>query len=430
LRTEVLTETGLRRFPRRDSAENGKRPIVMITSWPPRPCGIATFAEEAVEFIRRRFPDRAVHIISHPEGRGGNVYPLTDLSRPDWYVAVAEKVKELSPAVVHIQHEYGLYNYVDEHNSGDGNAGFLRLLEEIRDYPIVVEPHTVHGRPREHEMEFLRSLCHRADVVILKCHYHTWRLDWNFRERGWRTPGNLMIIPHGARPDKGWPEGQLPEIKRELGFQNGDFSSHHIVGLLGWIQTNKRWDMLTSIWEDTAAEIKRQTGQKWYLLAGGALRDPAHRSSYELYRSQVENLQRKGLAYYYEFIPRGTLYYKVMAVCDFVVLPSVDETQSGTLARIIALKKPYITTAPLEGLTSQTVESEGGLLFTTKRMLREKVIRLARDEQLRATLSSNLGNYLEKVVSWEVVAKQYASAYKTARRAKLNREPVNLPLDL
>ncbi|MFW6181115.1 MAG: hypothetical protein ACOC8N_05145 [Spirochaetota bacterium] len=49
-----------------------------------------------------------------------------------------------------------------------------------------------------------------------------------------------------------------------------------------------------------------------------------------------------------------------MAICDFIVLPSTDETQSGTLARIIALNKPFITTAPVEGLTAQTLESEGG----------------------------------------------------------------------
>ena len=73
----------------------------------------------------------------------------------------------------------------------------------------------------------------------------------------------------------------------------------------------------------------------------------------------------------------------MMGVYDFIVLPSTDETQSGTLARIIALNKPYITTAPMEGLTAQTLESGGGLLlFTTKDMLKEQVIRLACDERL------------------------------------------------
>ena len=118
-----------------------------------------------------------------------------------------------------------------------------------------------------------------------------------------------------------------------------------------------------------------------------------------------------------------------MAICDFIVIPSLDETQSGTLARVIALNKPYITTAPMEGLTAQTLESEGGLLFTTKEMLRTKVIRLACDEELRLELGGNLRQYLENVVSWDKVAGQYDEAYALARGAKRTGKPVELPLE-
>jgi glycosyltransferase involved in cell wall biosynthesis len=144
---------------------------------------------------------------------------------------------------------------------------------------------------------------------------------------------------------------------------------------------------------------------------------------------ELETLSEKGLAHYYEFIPRGDAYYKVMALCDFIVIPSLDETQSGTLARVIALNKPYITTAPMEGLTAQTLESKGGLLFTTKEMLRSKVIRLACDEKLRLELGENLRRYLENVVSWDKVAVQYEEAYRLAREAKLTMRPVELPLE-
>ncbi|MGM0365934.1 MAG: glycosyltransferase [Actinomycetota bacterium] len=99
-----------------------------------------------------------------------------------------------------------------------------------------------------------------------------------------------------------------------------------------------------------------------------------------------------------------------MAFCGLIVLPTVDETQSGTLAGIIALNKPFITTSPVEGLTALTLESEGGLLFTNKGMLREKVIRLASEGKLRMNLGNNLKKYLENVVSWEVVCRQYNQA--------------------
>ncbi len=119
----------------------------------------------------------------------------------------------------------------------------------------------------------------------------------------------------------------------------------------------------------------------------------------------------------------------MMAICDFIVLPSADETQSGTLARIIALNKPYITTAPMEGLTAQTLESEGGLLFTTKEMLKKKVIRLACDEQLRLKLGENLQRYLDEVVSWHLIARQYLHAYELAKDAKRTGLPVILDLE-
>lgn len=118
-----------------------------------------------------------------------------------------------------------------------------------------------------------------------------------------------------------------------------------------------------------------------------------------------------------------------MAVCDFIVLPTVDETQSGTLARIIALNKPFITTAPVEGLTAQAIESEGGLLFTTKDMLRRKVVQMAEDSQLRERLANNLRRYLEEVVSWEIVAGQYREAYELAHRALKRGKPVVLDLE-
>ncbi|HDM76398.1 MAG TPA: hypothetical protein ENG51_07995 [Deltaproteobacteria bacterium] len=404
-----------------------KRPIVMISSYPPRLCGIATFCEEAREFIQKRFPEREVLVISHLDGEGEGVFPIIDIKRRDWWRKVAKLVSKLKPYAIHIEHEYGLYEHVDERGQGDHNEGFLTLLDAIGEWPIVVEPHTVHGRLREWEANFIYELCERSDVVFFKCHYQKWRLEWTFNNYNWQMPTNIMIVPHGARPDKRWSPEDIPKLRKELGLDQIPNFGKHLVGLVGWIQSNKRWDILTSMWEEIAVTIKQETGQDWDLLAAGTMRDPAHYKDYKKYLHELEILEHKGLAHYYEFVPRGELYYKVMAVCDFVVLPTVDETQSGTLARIIALNKPFITTAPLEGLTAQTLESEGGLLFTNREMLRQRVIQLACDEELRFKLGENLKKYLEQVVSWEVVADQYAEAYSLARYAKRTCQRVKFP---
>jgi len=399
-------------------------PVVMVSSYPPRLCGIATFCEEAREFLQEREPGRDVLVISHTDGAGEGVFPLIDMSQRDWWRPVVEKIEQLQPHAVHIEHEYGLYEHVDPRGRGDGNMGFVEMLDALSDYPTVVEPHTIHGRLREHEADFVYKVCERADVVLFKCHHQKWRLDWNFHSYGWDMPTNIMIVPHGARPDRRYGLDEIPRLRAELGLDKTPYLSNHLVGLIGWIQSNKRWDILTSMWEEIAREIRRRTGEEWDLLAAGTMRDPAHKAEYERYKNGIELLEQKGLAQYYEFVPRGEVYYKTMAICDFIVLPSTDETQSGTLARIIALNKPYITTAPMEGLTAQTLESGGGLLFTNKQMLRDAIIRLACDENLRLELGWRLKQYLEQVVSWEVVAGQYYEAYELAREGQRTGKPV------
>lgn len=406
-----------------------RAPVVMVSSYPPRLCGIATFAEEAREFIQERHPKREVLVICHTDGRGDGVFPVIDMSRPDWWKPVVTEVARLKPHVVHIQHEYGLYEYRDDHGDGDGNHGFLELLAALQPYPVVVEPHTIHGRLSDYEAEFVRNMTALADVVFFKCHYQKWRLDWNFSARGLSTPTNVMVIPHGARPDRRWSPEEVLRLKEELGLSQISYLSDRLVGLVGWIQRNKRWDILTSMWPEVVQEIKGRSGESWDLLAAGEMRDPSDRDAFLQWRGELELLQQRGLAHFYEFIPRGEMYYKVMACCDFVVLPSVDETQSGTLARIIALNKPFITTAPMEGLTAQALESGGGLLFSTKEMLREKVVRLACDENLRLELGNSLERYLDEVVSWRVVAQQYYEAYELARHAVRTRKKVVLPLE-
>ncbi len=404
------------------------QPVVMISSYPPRHCGIGTFAEEAREFVQEALPDREIHVICHLDGEGENVHPIIDTSRADWHHVVAETVRKLNPYVIHIQHEYGLYNHVDHRGVADLNARFLLMLDELGDYPTVVEPHTVHGRLRESEEEFISSMAQRCSIVLFKCAYQRWRLEWTWRDRGRSVPSNIMIVPHGVRPDKHFHVKSIDQIKQQLGL--ADLVGRRMAGLVGWIQSNKRWDLVADMWPGVHGEIASRTGEHWLLFAAGEMRDPAHRDDYDLYVGKLQELESRGLARFYRFVPWGDIYYRVMAACDFVILPTLDETQSGTLARIIALNKPYITTAPLEGLTSQTVESDGGLLFTNRETLRRAIIRMAASEKLRWKLGENNKRYLETHVSWRIVAQKYIEAYDLAAAAKRGEAAVCFPSDI
>jgi len=403
-----------------------KKPIIMISSWVPRLCGIATFAEEASEFVKKANPDREFYVISHTDGAGKNVFPIIDMSNKNWHEQVFKKIKELDPYVVHLEHEYGLYNYVDNGTS-DNNRGFIKLLQKLKDakIPTIVEPHTVHGRMKEWEELFIKDLVKSCNVLLFKCQYQKWRLSWTFSGHQWDLPKNIMIVPHGARADRRYGPEAVPDLKDELGLS--DLKNCRLIGLVGWIQNNKRWDIITEIWEELEFKIRTFSGEKWYLFAAGTMRDPNHVEDYEFYVQELKRLEEKGLAKFLEFIPRGVIYYQVMAICDFIILPSLDETQSGTLARIIALNKPYIATAPMEGLTSQTIESDGGLLFSNQETLKNAILKLATNEPLRFQLGGNLKKYLDEVVSWEVVANQYNEAYRLANLEVHENKNPNIP---
>lgn len=385
------------------------KPVVVVSSYPPRKCGIATFTEEALEFVRGHLPERPIQIISHLDGQGPNVHPILDQADPDWPEKVGAYIVGLDPYVVHLEHEYGLYSYTDP-NTGehDNNERFIRLLTHLRDagIPTLVETHTVHGRYTELEERFLRQLVATCTTWILKCDYQRWRMEWNFKER----PENVVVIPHGARPDK---LGLDPEAsKARLGLH--ELQGKKVLGLIGWIQTNKRWDLLLDQWEDLHRDVLEQTGEEWMLLCAGNMRDPNDTAFFQMCKAKAQELERKGIARYVEFDPRGEMYYEMMACFDVVALPSLDETQSGTLARIFALGKPYITSAPLEGLTSQTVESEAGLLFSNQATLRRGLLKLMTNSSLREELHAHASDYLRDVVSWHVVTEQYLDAYAMA----------------
>jgi glycosyltransferase involved in cell wall biosynthesis len=81
----------------------------------------------------------------------------------------------------------------------------------------------------------------------------------------------------------------------------------------------------------------------------------------------------------------------------------------------------------MEGLTAQTIECGGGMLFTNKDLLKQQVIELACNEGLRMEYGERLKHYLENVVSWDVVAEQYNNAYSLACDAKKSGKPVMLP---
>lgn len=406
-----------------------EKPLVIVTALPPHPARVSVLARDAIEFIHAQFPERELVVITFADHDGGDlgeasVVRSIDVSSAGWAKRLAEQILSFDPYLVHLHHERGLYVGPDEGET-EGDAHFLDILGGLGDVATVVEAHSVRGRLREDEEAFLANMAAGCTILVLKCDYQKWRLEWAFSQSNRDMPHNITVIPQGARPDRHYSPQLIDGIKDELGLS--DLKGKRLAGLVGWIQENKRWDIVTNLWPEIHHSICMQTGEEWLLFAAGDINDPLSRQDFEHYVDQIRALEKIGQARFYQFSPEGELYYKVLALCDFLILPTLDSTQSGTLARIVALNKPYVTTAPLEGLTAMTVESEGGLLFTNRETLRRAIMRLATQENLRWHLGEKLKNYLDRKVNWNIVAKQYLSSYRLARYSKDSGVPIRFP---
>lgn len=162
----------------------------VISTYPPRPCGIATFSRDLRAALEGSSPDVAVDIVSivrNPTQHDDPevVHRIRQDSRGD-YPAAARALAARGADVVLIEHEFGIFG-------GEQGEYVVSLADEVQQ-PIVVTLHTVLSQPSVRQAETLRALCDRATLVTV------------FTETARRMvidahlapPERVRVVPHGG----------------------------------------------------------------------------------------------------------------------------------------------------------------------------------------------------------------------------------------
>lgn len=135
----------------------------IVSTYPPRACGIGTFAADLHRTLLGVGGVEGVDIIavvnepSRPQ-RPGTLSLIAHGVRGD-YVRAARDLGRLDVDVVLLQHEYGIFGGPD----GDYVLSFAEKLAQ----PLVVTLHTVLSEPTPHQLEVLTELCGYAELVIV-----------------------------------------------------------------------------------------------------------------------------------------------------------------------------------------------------------------------------------------------------------------------
>lgn len=362
------------------------RTFGMLSTFPPTPCGIATFAAAlsaglvaggaTVDIVRCGWsPDLEDPLVAAALGDGST-------ERTTQGLAVLNATD-----VVIVQHEYGIYDGVD----GDAVLG---LMERIT-APIVLVAHTVAAEPTVGQRAVLERACALAAVVVVMTDTARDRLLAGFDVDG----EAVVVIAHGAAtpPCKpGAPTGS--------GVGRGRRPRVLTWGLLG-PGKGIEWAI------DAIAGLADLDPAPIYLVAGATHPKVRERSG-EAYRAMLaERAERSGAGSRIVFDDK----YRdlrsltdLIRSADLVVLPydSTDQVTSGVLVDAVAAGRPVVSTAFPHA--AELLGSGAGIVVAQRDALAlGDAIRSVLTNPARARAMAAEARRLAPQLSWAAVAARY-----------------------
>src|SRR5882672_10074333 len=179
--------------------------LAIVSTYPPRHCGIATFSRDLRVALAEAAPDLRVEVCALD--RDGLDYPgdVVALIRQDEYAdyrRAAAELDESGVGVVVVQHEYGIFG-------GPDGAWITGLAAELtrRGVPYLVTLHTVLSSPSPSQAGTLYRLCRNAAAVTV----FTETARRLAVDTGIAPPDRIVNVPHGAPPP-----GGVGEVREEV----------------------------------------------------------------------------------------------------------------------------------------------------------------------------------------------------------------------
>jgi len=317
---------------------------------------------------------------------------------------VFDTITLLAPDVVHLQHEYGLYD-VD----GQLSTELLDLLVllHLSTVPTVITYHSVYSTLSKKELVFMNLSLQLVDAGIVHEELQKIFLPVNL---GW-VPQNVYVIPHGAGLLRGEGVPDEAESKRRYGLDG-----KNVVMCLGWWEPYKKFEDVVKIWP----EVVKEAPNAVLVIAGDAR--PGSKKGMHYAPTLLEVIAaspaRDSITVIQgSFSPHE--YITILNAADVVVLPYESSTQSGVLAHAFSLGKPAVVTN-VGGLIAEVAASGAGLVTIRGDLddLRDQIVLLLKNEQMRAKYAQRAVQYVQQKIGWKYVANMHQSLYSLVTKGK------------
>ena len=373
--------------------------ISYISTYPPALCGIATYTHYLTKSLLKI--DREIKIFVIAE-RGASEIKTERLEvkvcferEKDYVGKITPVLKDTLPEVVHIQHEFAIFN---------PDQRFLNLLQEIRKRAkIVVTLHTVHtnatsdweGMSMSME-EYNRKIGKLTHTIVV----HQDSMKKSLSSQG--IPENLIhVIPHGTEILK---KVDKKEARKRLNLPEDG----KIILSFGFFSKYKNRDLVIE-----ALPYVLDRVQNAYLLFSGYPRKEAKKEVDACVKKAEKLGVKDRVILMKRFVPDEEIHL-VFGASDVVVFPYFQKyfSASGSLHLAIgAFKIPVVSNIPKFEEVPQNISEE--LTFEPKNPsdLARILVKVLKDENFRKAAVEKVKNYALET-SWDEVAKKHLQIYR------------------
>ena len=392
--------------------------MLVMSSYPPRECGLATFTNDVVNSLKLVFGDSlpvevcALEKHERHFSYGEEVSYTLDVSAIEEYRLLAEQINNREDiAMVCIEHEFGLFGG----EYGNYLLSFLLALNK----PIATVFHTVLPGPNDTLHKVVQAIIDLSNKIIVLTGKSREILirDYACRE------SKLMLIPHGTHMVL---LNQKEELKKEY-----QYSNRLVLSTFGLISENKNIETVLY----ALPEIVAKHPEVLYLVVGKT-HPEVLKSEGERYRDLLLATTKKlhlekHVVFVNEFLELSQL-LEYLTLSDVYVFASKDPNQavSGTFAYAMSCGCAVIST-PIPHAVEALDSGTGILLdeFENPEQFKKAILRLVENKQERLEMGYN-GYALTHETTWENVALKYgflfAEVTENRKNLKFNIPPIKL----
>ena len=370
--------------------------IAMLSTYAPRQCGIATFAQDLVESIAKARPDAEIVVAGMNDGRVYD-YPehvrlSIDQDDLDAYEAAADALNRLDIDILSVQHEFGIYG-------GPAGSYLLALLRRVR-APVVTTLHTVLETFTPEQEAVIEELVALSSTVVVMSERAV-----RFLVAQGVPQEKITFIPHGI-PDIGFDRDTE---KARLGL-----AGRAMILTFGLLSPNKGIE--TAI--RALPAVVRDVPDLTYLVLGAT--HPNVRAAHgEAYRDEMRQLAADlGVADHVRFDNRfadAADVRRAIAAADIYLTPYLSREQitSGTLAYAVGSGKAVVST-PFWYAEELLADDRGVLVpFRDPEALGLALGRLLRHPDERAAMEARALDY-GRDMHWPNIARLYLDRFETS----------------